>query len=150
MEGLIIIVAVTALLGFILWISDRRHRPSDDTASRQVVKEEKEEVEEKEGAGEECCGMHIVCEKDSLVTFTDQIEYYDDEELDRFSGKDAGDYEDGEIEEWRDVLLTLRPEEIAGWARSVRLRGLVMPSAIRDELIMIVEEVRSESVGKEK
>lgn len=144
MEGLIIIVAVTALLGFILWIFDRRNRPAD-TASSPA--EEKAVEEKEENTGEECCGMHIVCEKDSLVTFTDKIDYYDDEELDRFAGKQAGDYEDDEIEEWRDILLTLRPEDIAGWARSIRLRGLVMPDTIRDELLLIVGEARSASAN---
>ena len=34
----------------------------------------------------ECCGQHEVCEKDSLLAaVSKQIEYYDDEELNRFA-----------------------------------------------------------------
>ena len=87
--------------------------------------------------------MHITCEKDSLLAaVSKEIEYYDDEELDRFAGRGADEYSDGEIEEFRDVLLTMRPDDIAGWARSVQLRGITLPTAVRDELIMIVAEAR--------
>lgn len=90
-----------------------------------------------------CCGMHITCEKDSLLpTVSETIEYYDDEELDRFKGRQPDDYTTAEIEEFRDVLLTLRPEEIAGWGRSIQLRGVTLPPEIREELLMIVGEAR--------
>lgn len=90
-----------------------------------------------------CCGMHITCEKDSLLSsVSDTIEYYDDEELDRFRERGADDYTATEIEEFRDVLLTLRPEEIAGWGRSIQLRGITLPTEVREELLMIVGEAR--------
>ena len=39
----------------------------------------------------ECCGMHETCEKDSLLAaVSKEIEYYDDEELDRFRGVSSG------------------------------------------------------------
>ncbi len=42
---------------------------------------------------EECCGMHITCERDSLLTaMASGIEYYDDEELDPFRGRTPDDY----------------------------------------------------------
>lgn len=92
---------------------------------------------------EECCGMHITCEKDSLLaSVSKEIEYYDDEELDRFAGKDAADYTPDEIEEFRDILLSMRPDDIAGWARSLQLRQIKLPGEIRDELIMVVSEAR--------
>ena len=87
--------------------------------------------------------MHITCEKDSLLaTVSDKIEYYDDEELDRFAGRDAAGYTDSETEEFRDVLLTLLPDDIAGWGRSLQLRGIELPAPVRDELFMIVAEAR--------
>ena len=88
--------------------------------------------------------MHITCEKDSLLaSVSKKVEYYDDEELDRFAGRAADAYDDDETEEFRDVLLTLRPEDIAGWARSIQLRGITLPESVRDELIMIVAEARA-------
>lgn len=93
---------------------------------------------------EECCGMHITCERDSLLAAVSQeIEYYDDEELDRHTGKDASAYTEAEIEEFRDILLTMQPADIAGWARSLQLRNIALPDAVRDELIMIIAEARS-------
>lgn len=147
MTGLVIIVAVTALLGLVLWWFDRRrrHRSGYDVVVSQAPQsaEEAKETAQEESAKEQCCGMHIVCEKDSLMPLSADIEYYDDEELDRYAGRGADAYSDSEIEEWRDILLTLRPEEIAGWARSVQLRGITMPSPIRDELLLIVSEARA-------
>ncbi len=94
---------------------------------------------------EECCGMHVTCERDSLLaSVSNDIVYYDDEELDSYSGRGADDYTDAEIDQFREVLLTLQPEDIAGWARSVQLRGITLPSEIREELLMIVSEARGQ------
>lgn len=98
-----------------------------------------------EGTEGECCGMHIACEKDSLVAGIDgQLLYYDDEELDVYRGRGAQDYSADEIEVFRDVLLTLKPHEIAGWARSITSRGITMPAEVREELLMIVAEARGQ------
>lgn len=150
MTGLLIIVAVTVLVGIVLWWFDRRgrHRAVESVAEtpQQPAEDAKESAPEEPQAKEQCCGMHIVCEKDSLMPLSADIEYYDDEELDRYAGREADAYADSEIEEWRDILLTLRPEEIAGWARSVQLRGITMPSPIRDELLLIVSEARASRI----
>ncbi len=96
----------------------------------------------------ECCGMHMTCEKDSLLAaVSEKPEYYEDEELDRFAGKGADAYAPEEIEEFRDVLLTLRPDEIAPWARSLQLRGITLPAEVREELLMIVAEARAARDG---
>ncbi len=93
--------------------------------------------------GEECCGLHITCEKDSLSPLSAEIEYYDDEELDRFIGRESNQYSPEEIEEFRDVLMTLQGEDIPGWARSVTARHLNLPDEIRDELLILVNEYRN-------
>lgn len=95
-------------------------------------------------ADSQCCGMHIMCEKDSLLSsVSDKIEYYDDEELDRFRGRTPDSYTPEETEEFRNVLLTLLPHDIAGWGRSIQLRGIELPADVRDELLMIVAEARA-------
>ncbi len=94
---------------------------------------------------EVCCGLHMTCEKDSLLADVSQtIDYFDDEELDRFAGRGADSYSHQETEEFRDVLLTLLPADIAPWARSIQLRGITLPSEVREELLMIVAEARKE------
>ena len=91
----------------------------------------------------ECCGLHIFCERDSLSpVFSDIIEYFDDEELDAFIDRVADDYTPEEIECFRDVLLTLQPDDIAPWARSIQQRGIELPTEVRDELFIMVEEAR--------
>ena len=85
----------------------------------------------------QCCGLHEVCEKESLRSAQD-IEYYEDEELDRFRGRTA--FSDEEIDEFREVLYTMRPDEVAGWLRSLELRQVPLPDELKDEVLLIIEE----------
>lgn len=91
-----------------------------------------------------CCGMHITCEKDSLSTAAStEIIYYDDEELDVYATRSGDDYTREETEQFRDILLTLIPSDIAGWARSLQLRHIPLPPEVTDELLLIVSEARA-------
>ena len=93
---------------------------------------------------QECCGLHLTCEKDSLLAaVSEEIVYYDDEELDKYKGRLPDSYDEEEIEQFRDILLTMLPQDIAGWARSLQLREICLPDAVREELLMIVAEARA-------
>lgn len=93
----------------------------------------------------ECCGQHETCEKESLLAaVSKQIEYYDDEELDRFRGRESGDYSDEEVDEFRDVLYTMQDDEVAGWVRSLQLRAVALPDGLKDEVFLIVGERRAQ------
>lgn len=137
----LILLAAIVGTGALLYVEHRLHlRRRATSADSEAAQAAAEAVVQPE---EECCGMHITCEKDSLLAaVSEKIEYYDDEELDRYAGRSQEDYEDGEIEEFRDVLLTMQPDDIAGWARSLQLRGIALPEVVRDELLMIVGEAR--------
>jgi uncharacterized membrane protein YraQ (UPF0718 family) len=91
---------------------------------------------------DDCCGAHEVCETDSLLSSEVTIEYYNDEELDVYKGTDIHSYSDEQIEEFRDVLLTLQEKEVAGWLKSIQLRGITLPETIREEALLIVRERR--------
>ncbi len=91
-----------------------------------------------------CCGAHEVCEAESLLALSDKVIYYDDEELDQYRGTQPDDYTDDQIDEFREILLTLQTHEVAGWLRSLSLRKIEPPSEIRDEALMIVSEFRDE------
>ena len=92
----------------------------------------------------ECCGQHEVCEKDSLLAaISKQIEYYNDEELDRFRGRASDEYTDEEVEEFREVMLTCKDDEVAGWCRSLQLRFIELPDELKDELFLIIGERRT-------
>ena len=91
----------------------------------------------------ECCGQHETCEKESLLAaVSKQIEYYNDEELDRFRGTASDAYSSDEIDEFREILYTMRDDEVAGWIRSLQLRAVELPDELKDEVFMIVGERR--------
>ena len=88
----------------------------------------------------ECCGQHEVCERDSLLAaVSKKIEYYDDEELDQFIGREGNMYTEEETEQFRDVLYTTKDDEVAGWIRSLQLRGIELPDNLKDEVFLIGE-----------
>lgn len=131
---LLALIAVGSVL-YLLHRRDMARNPRDAEAT---------ETAPTDSGDEACCGMHVTCEKDSLLSsVSTTVEYYDDEELDRYRGRGADDYTEPEIEEFRNVLLTLLPTDIAGWARSITLRGITLPQPVRDELLMIVAEARA-------
>lgn len=91
----------------------------------------------------ECCGQHEICEKESLLAaVSKEIEYYEDEELDRFRGRAGDAYLPDEIDEFREVLYTMREDEVAGWVRSLQLRQVELPDDLKDEVCLIVGEMR--------
>ena len=142
MEVILIISLILLVAGVVLWIHDRiTRRHNDGSVTAEEVSAAM--AQEDEADSEDCCGMHMTCERDSLLTaVSSEVIYYDDEELDRFRGRGADDYSDEEIEEFRDVLLTLLPDDIAGWGRSIQMRDINLPTSIRQELLMIVAEAR--------
>lgn len=141
MTVILIIAVVLAVVGLILWLLDRRNGSVDSVVVEPITAESESD--------QACCGMHITCEKDSLLaSVSNEIEYFDDEELDRFRGRSADNYSEPEIEEFRDVLLTLLPDDIAPWGRSMQLRGITLPAPIKEELLMIVAEARANRGGQ--
>lgn len=150
MEGAIWIALVVVAVGFILYAFEVRYRRKKKEEESEEVPEQPVEPEpevesesEAESESEECCGLHLVCEKDSLSPMSDEVVYYDDEELDRFVGRDADSYSAEEVEEFRDVLMTLLPGDVTGWARSITQRRLELPPDVRDELLILVNEQRA-------
>lgn len=92
----------------------------------------------------ECCGQHEICEKESLLAaVSKEIEYYEDEHLDAYRGRPADSYSCEEVEEFQEVLFTMHNDEVAGWMRSLTLRGIELPVQLKDDVIMIVEERRN-------
>lgn len=145
----LILLAVIVGAGALLYIEHRMYlkrkgREMSDKSDGSDTSDQSDSASD-----EECCGMHITCEKDSLLaSVSPDVVYYDDEELDRFAGRRPEDYTNEEIEEFRDILLTLLPADIAGWGRSLQLRHIELPQQVRDELIMIVAEARQDALKK--
>lgn len=112
--------------------------------NRKIETGELEKMPEVVEVDDECCGQHEVCEKDSLLAAVSKgIEYYDDEELDRFRGRSSDQYIEEEVEEFREIMLTCKDDEVAGWCRSLQLRGIELPDELKDELFLIIGERRT-------
>lgn len=80
----------------------------------------------------ECCGAHAICEK-GLKKADPNIDYFDDEELDAYKQIPADAYTDDQIEAFREVMYTLRPEEVEDWLISLEKRELQLPEILRPE-----------------
>lgn len=132
--SLIVLAIVTAIIG-----SLRYHY-----LQQKIERGELETMPEVITVDEECCGQHEVCEKESLLAaISKQIEYYDDEDLDRYIGIAPDKYTPEQEEEFRDILYTMQSEEVAGWVRSLQLRGISLPNNLKDEVFLIIGERRS-------
>lgn len=141
----LIILAALVVVGGVLYIHHRHYLATHP----EVTGPDGQDENTGEKPAEECCGMHITCENDSLLSAVSaEIVYYDDEELDVYRGRGADEYSDQEIEQFRDVLLTLLPHDIAGWGRSIQLRGITLPWQVREELLMIVAEARQNKTAQ--
>ena len=67
-----------------------------------------------------------------------EIIYFDDEELDAYKGRT--EYSEAEINQFQEVLFTLRPNEVADWLRSLELRDILLPEQLRDEVVMLIND----------
>lgn len=117
---------------------------------KKIEKGELDRMPEVKEVDVECCGQHEVCERDSLLAaVSKKIEYYDDEELDQFIGKAGDAYTEEETEMFRDVLYTTLDVEVAGWVRSLQLRGIELPDDLKDEVFLIIGERRNIEVKRQ-
>ena len=116
------------------------------TALFGILSHKKGEVEEplQEGIScNTCNGENTKCEQECMMeAATREIEYYDDEELDAFRGRSSDEYADEEVEQFAEVLYTMKPEEVAGWNRSLILRDIKLPDQLKDEVIGFLSEER--------
>ena len=105
------------------------------------LKLETEKLENAVSDGE-CCGQHLVCERESLLQTNAEIEYFDDEELDVLAGINPDDYTQQQHETLRAVFDTLQEKDVPAWCRSIQLRNIQLPSDIREEALLICRERR--------
>ncbi len=113
---------------------------------RKIERGELDSMPEVKEVDAECCGQHEVCEKESLLAaVSKKIEYYDDEELDNFIGRSSDSYTTEETDQFRDILYTMQDTDVAGWVRSLQLRGVELPNEMKDEVFLIIGERRMTS-----
>lgn len=120
---LLALVAGGLLVGFFTWIGNRNNQGDEECI---VVKK---------GDCTTCNGENSKCEQECMLEASvKDIEYYNDEELDAFAGRPADAYSEREVEQFSEVLYTMKPEEVKGWTRSLTLRGINIPNQLKDEV----------------
>lgn len=135
----ILVISLLVLATVALILSSYRNRQ----IRKKIAKGELESFPEVKEVDGECCGQHAVCEKESLLAAVSKtIEYYDDEELDEYAGIPSDEYTGEQIEKFRDVFYTMQETDVAGWNRSLQLRGINLPDELKDEVFLVVGERR--------
>ena len=121
-------------VGVVLYLLDlrsRKNEPQDAAPEAPKVAD----------CDADCCSTHEVCPSEMILEGCNaEIVYFDDEELDAFKGRAADAYTPEEEEQFRDVLYTLLPADLLPWEQSMKKRGIILPSAIRNEFVMLYAE----------
>lgn len=131
--ALIVVAFIALVLGFI----------RNKKLQQKIAKGELDRMPEIAEVDAECCGQHQICEKDSLLAaVSKKIEYYDDEDLDHYIGVAPDEYTPEQTDQFRDVFYTMQDTDVAGWVRSLQLRGICLPDEIKDEVFLIIGERR--------
>ncbi|HIZ27447.1 phospholipase [Barnesiella sp. An55] len=135
---MIILVIAIVLLGLVTYYFHLRDQKKQAAAGNPPAQDETP------APPQECCGQHLVCERDSLLAGVSKtIEYYDDEELDDWKNTPADQYTPEQVEHFRDIFYTLLPSDVPGWVRSLQLRQIEVPESLRDEILLVVNEQRN-------
>ena len=125
MRDTIILSSILALIviGFFVIRKFNNNRPVTD--------------EHHDHSGEDgvCCGRHTNCAKG----YDNSNLYFDDEELDRFKGKKQEEYSEEDAEEFRNVLYTMRSEEVDTWVHCLQTRGIEIPQDVKDEILLMLQ-----------
>ena len=146
MENLYILIAFLGLglvtLVLMEWRERKRKktRPDNPQADKMI----------RVPVDDACCGRHLVCERESLLTTKPEIIYYDDEELDRLAGVSPDEFTDQDLKDLNEVFTTLESRDVVGWLRSLQLRNITLPEELRDEALMIVAERRATAASRQQ
>lgn len=127
MSSSILIAIIFALLAGGMFILRRIYGNTTTTAE--------DSHDHHDGEDGTCCGKHTTCAKG----YDNSNLYFDDEELDRFKGVKPEDYTEADIEEFRQVLYTMREDEVENWAHCIETRGIELPVEIKEEILLMLQ-----------
>ncbi len=122
---------------FVLIITEWRERHKAAAAIRQDSK-----PSHTPSPDPNCCGQHLVCERDNMLKAMEQPVYFDDEELDQLADIPSEELTEQQAEDIREVFQTLQPKEVMEWVRSLQMRRISLPADVREEALLIVREQR--------
>lgn len=124
-----LLIGLFTVVGIIVLIKVNQDRKKSSTT-----------IKEASTPASDCCGAHEVCEFDQIKMDEKRIEYYDDEELDEFKNKNASEYTASQVEQFREVLYTLKTDEIRYWLLSIERRNIVLPNILISEARFLMAE----------
>jgi len=124
-----IMVVVFTFIGLFVLVKVNRKNKAKNSVSEEVSV-----------PATDCCGAHEVCELDELIMDENRIEYYDDEELDEFKNTNPEQYSNKQIDQFREVLYTLKTAEIRYWLLSIERRKIQLPKVLVSEARMLMAE----------
>ena len=125
--GLVILIVVVLV---VIWVSKKE----------QTNLAQAEQKEAPRQIASDCCGAHEVCELDEADFNEEVIIYFEDEELDRLRNVQESDLTTEQIDELREVLYTLRTDEISKWMTSLSRRHIHLPSILQQEARQLMIE----------
>ena len=121
------------LFGIFLYVNSRPKGKATDEPVAGPIEESRE-------VPSDCCGAHEVCEFDESDFDEEVITYFDDEELDELRNVRESDLTTQQIDDLREVLYTLKPEEINKWTTSLGRRHIHLPSILQQEARQLIAE----------
>ncbi|MCQ2335614.1 MAG: phospholipase [Paludibacteraceae bacterium] len=137
MRTIVLLIVFVCLGGLILLLKKYTGKNARKNSEDSMPQKEPAKSESADG---ECCGAHEICEKTGKYNPQFKPDYYDDEELDAYKGVSPDDYSEEAVAEFDEVLMTMNEEDVAGWLRSLQLRGIELPYSVRDKAIMILNQ----------
>lgn len=127
------IFGIIILFGIFLYLNAR---PKRNAKSEPVP----EPIEEPRQIASDCCGAHEICEFDESDFNEEIITYFDDEELDELRNVRESELTAKQIDDLREVLYTLRTEEISKWLVSIGRRHIHLPDFLQQEARQLMAE----------
>ena len=143
-----ILIASLVALGFVSALAgiQRNRKLAKQLANGEIA--EMPEVKMVLDCGADSCELDEgkSCDLDCMTPIIKQdIDYYDDEELDAYKGKASDQYTDDETEEFRNVFYTMQEEDVPGWVKSLQQRELEIPDSLKDEVLLVLREIRKKN-----
>ena len=139
MKTTLLTVFAIGVVAFFVFTFIKRRSASDETPDE--AGDDKQPATASECEPGDQCGVSCFCDDKALERqMSEEIVYYEDEDLDRYAGTAANEYTPEQIEEFSDVLTTLNPNEVADWLHSLQLRNIELPEDLKDEATMMLQQ----------
>lgn len=122
---------IVTILGFAIILFSKK---------KSAAQTEQEPQEETHQVASDCCGAHEICEFDASMFNDEQIIYFDDEELDVLRNVREDQLSAQQIDDIREVLYTLKTNEIGKWLTSLARRHIHLPTILQQEARQLMSE----------